>query len=254
MNVQISREIRVERGGVPRGLQMTDREVKALEFLLDQKFGSREQVYRAVWKNQESKSSKYAWARLNLLEQHGLIRSVRVHTRGVLYYVVTPKGVRTLELKKPDSSILPPIRSVNYVEFEHDDRVTECRLALEEQGLSTDWKSERRLLADVLQSFPGNRREQIKYIARGRLADGVFRFKDGHLRAFELELAPKQKSRYRAKVLEYVQKIEEKRLGISGVLFVACSRRILEALKEATQLDPRLFFVMSYAELLKGGA
>ena len=246
---------RKERGRRPRGkrgIRLTEREVAALEFLLDQKFGSTEQVYRAIWKGQASKSSKYAWDRLSLLEHHGFVRSIRVHTRAALYYLVTPQGVRALELQKPHAFMLPPPRNIHYQEFEHDDRVTECRLWLQEKGLALAWKSERRLLAELLQDAQENRRDSLKFIAKGRLPDAVFQFQDGHLRAFELELTPKSKSRYRAKVLEYVQKIEAKQVDYIGVLFLTCSHRIFEALHETTQEYSPLFRVIPYEQLLKG--
>ncbi len=257
MNEVVEREVEVrdrkeEGRRTPRGergLRLTEREVAAIEFLLDQKCASREQVYRAIWKDQVSKSSKYAWDRLNLLERHGLIRSIRVHTRAALYYLVTAKGVRALELLQPDALISPPIRTVHYQEFEHDDRVTECRLLLEEKAFVSAWKSERRLLAELLQEAEGNRRESLKFIAKGRLPDAIFQFQDGTTRAFELELTPKSKARYRAKVVEYIQKIESKQVDFVGVLFVPCSRRIFEALSDVTRDVSTLFKVIPYEQL-----
>ncbi len=126
-------------------LRLTPREIDLLEFVLDQKFASLDALYVRFYQGVSSKSSRYAYHRLQLLKKHGFLRAKRVYTEPGSVYLASPLAHSTVQSLRPDRTISWPTEEIDLRTFEHDRRVTLCRVAREKNREVKDWLSERRL-------------------------------------------------------------------------------------------------------------
>jgi len=228
------------------GFRLTQREVALLEFVLDQKFASIDALYPRFYAVGESDSTRYAAERLQLLRRHGFLEATRVYTSPKLFYLASPLARDVLQAQRPDRRLLDPISSIDFRTFEHDWRVTLCRVAREKSGHARDWVSERRLKAEWAR-YSG-------VLAREYCPDGIYTNRRGEQVAFELELAPKTRERMSRKVTKFLDAMRHGSASgpFQRALFVACSPQVQKQIEGLVAPYPDQFRVMASAELVDG--
>lgn len=210
------------------GFRVTPREIELLEFVLDQKFASREALYLRFYQGKDSKSPRYAVERLQLLSKYGFLRPQRVYTEATTYYLALPLTQHTIQSLRPDRTISEPSEIIDLRTFEHDKRVTMCRVYREKKGEIRDWISERRLKQEWT-AANGYR------LSREYMPDAVFTNRTGGRVAFELELAPKTRERYAKKVSRFLEVMRSGGGPFTRTLFVACSENVYQMLLSVTR-------------------
>ena len=227
----------------PAPVRLTPREIELLEFVLDQKFANQEALYLRFYQGEGSKSSRYAYHRLHLLQQNGFLIPTRVFTEGCYYYLASPLSHAIVQGKQPERTVSPPAESIDFRTFEHDRRVMLARVHREKKGEVTNWLSERRLKQEWT-AANGYR------LAREYMPDAIFTNRAGGHVAFELELAAKTRERVAKKVSRFLEVMKEPSGAFSRTLFVACSEPVYQMLLSVTRPYPKLFKVMRYEEIV----
>lgn len=225
------------------GFRLTPREIELLEFVLDQKFASRDALYVRFYQGETSKSSRYAVERLQLISKHGFLRAQRVYTEFTTYYLALPLTRDLLSQLRPERTISAPSEFIDLRTFEHDKRVTMCRIAREKKGEVTDWLSERRLKQEWT-AANGYR------LAREYMPDAIFTNRLGSRVAFELELAAKTRERLAKKVSRFLEVMKSPDGAFSRTLFVASTETVYQLLLSVTRPYPELFKVQRYEEIV----
>jgi hypothetical protein len=131
-----------------------------------------------------------------------------------------------------------PLTSVDFRTFEHDRRVSFCRIALERQGKSLRWHSDRYLKHKSGYPLLSGRHYSMK---RRLVPDGLFVSSREELVALEVEHTHKRRERYDEKrryyraLIEH-SKIEAKMYGeeicLHRVMFIASTDRVGKDLQE----------------------
>jgi hypothetical protein len=123
----------------------TGRDEKALKWIAEQGVATVDQLWWAVWKNAESKSSKYAEERLRDMAKGGYIKRERVFGSGTTNYIVTQKGRYLIDESYPDrKDFLPPVpKRVNDGQYGHTMALNWCRAYLERDPQVINWMSDR---------------------------------------------------------------------------------------------------------------
>ena len=193
--------------------------------------------------------------RLAVLRQAGFIASQRVYTQAQGLYLLTPRGYEMLRCNRQVMLDKEPVRVVDFRYFEHDRRVTLCRVALERQGKCLKWHSDRYLR--LKRGFPLDSGKFFK-LPDTVIADGVFVSSKNERVAFELEHTPKKRERYEDKRFHYLKLLEGSDSSLSGgvpalqrVLLVASTDRIGKDLQEYFGIHPR-FQILSFESLVGG--
>lgn len=222
-------------------LRLSDRDYEIFRFLLEMKFASLDEIYfrffRKTRDGSESKSSWWARERLALLRKHGFITPVRLYSEPKVYLLPTTNAYRVLRMKSAGGTICKPSHQIDFSQFEHDCNLLWVRLDLEDRGLGSSWRSDR---------FLGESAEDRKVLGSEYRPDGIFVDSSGVEVAFELEIAPKAKERYRSKILRYVElmrRMDEQRRPFRKVLYVAKYEPVFERLVSMTRMYGPLFEV-----------
>lgn len=215
-------------------LIVQERDIQLMDYCLDQKFLTMEQVAKKFFEPKEG--AKYplhtAYRRVLTLQRFGLVKLVA-------YEPGQKKGVQTTKLGEQElenQGMAPlPVCNINYATAEHDRRVTDVRILFEELGIVSSWKSDR-----YLKSQTGSR----------RVPDAIFRLKKEHEVALEVEIAWKGKERYEAIFSHY----RRKPFGDVKLLFYICNTlEQLKKLAKITEYDRWIYFAM-YDQLMRKGA
>jgi len=232
------------------GFRLTERDYDIFGFLLDQKFASIETLYfrffdaRANSSDPMPENLYVARQRLGILKRAGLISSERVYSDPKSLFLLTPLGYHQFKMKRDEDAYAPPVTSVDFRNYEHDQALNYCRVALERQGKSMRWFSERRLRMHGFQ-IPEIRFELPDSI----VPDAIFISSKGNRIAFEIEYTHRKKSRYQWKIDQYETVMGGANPLLHGVLFVGGTDRVYRDLKEV--LPQRSKFVLeSYAHFL----
>lgn len=181
-------------GGVEIGFRLTDRDVAILKFIWEQKFASLEMLYFAFFDRRGSLSEalpKNLWVtrqRVALLRKLGFLESVRVYVEPQALYCLTFDGYQILRNREELIQEVQPLRSIDFRYFEHDRRISMCRVALQRSGKAKEWYPDR--LIRRSKSFP---HEKGFYpLPTSILPDAIFLNQNGDRIALELELTPKK--------------------------------------------------------------
>ena len=138
--------------------RLTERDVKILGFLLDQKFGSLEQLYFGYFDARKNVSDPLppglhvTRQRLSLLRQAGLISTTKVYSEAKSLYLLTSLGYQVFQGKCPLDAFATPMKTVDFRNYEHDTKVNDCRIAIERLGKIMKWLPERRIRARGFES------------------------------------------------------------------------------------------------------
>jgi hypothetical protein len=248
------------------GLRLTGRDLDLLRFLHDQQFASLAMLYYRFFDRRASASDPIptnCWVtrqRLAALKQAGLICSQRVYTEGKALYLLTRAGYEVVRQKRELWVYEEPAPAIDFRYYEHDKRVSMCRVALEREGKAVVWHPERYLRRRRGLRLPDGGWMRF---AVGTIPDGVFVSSKNQRVALELELTPKTRERYRAKLEAYLRMFAGEGVadkgktgaGVELVVFIACTDRIGKDLQEIfyPTVPSDLFIIRSY-ESLVGGA
>ena len=71
--------------------KITEREQEILRFILEMKFASVDQIYEKFFQLEDSKSSRYAYERVQKLVKAGFLVAQKIHTEDKTYYLITLK-------------------------------------------------------------------------------------------------------------------------------------------------------------------
>lgn len=176
-----------------KNIILQDRDYEVLRYILEQKFLSREQVTKWFYKSPFMSQVR--------LRELGLLRYLKkepVALNSKDHFLITGLGLMALAERGVNG--IRPAKSIDIRFYFHDRTVTDIRLLFEDIGLAKDWKSERVLKAEI-GSFLSARQ------AGKKIPDGMFLSPAGKRIAFELELVPKENSRYR-KILAGYQNVD----------------------------------------------
>lgn len=185
---------------------LTERDFEIVNFILNMKFATAQNIHQRFFKYKKdgsvSNSEWYARERLRELVLEGYIQTVRYRFENKSYYIGTKNGYDLIKYMKSSWEPAKPIERIDVRTFDHDQRVMESRILLEEQEKVTQWQSDRQLKAEYFNMYgPVNGRDCTP--------DGVYVSLSGKVVAFEYEIAQKSKKRYEEKFRHYVSCIRQ---------------------------------------------
>jgi hypothetical protein len=184
----------------PPNLKISSRDLQVLEFILDMKFASREELFERFYsrtrENEPAKSNLYALERLALLERHGFLKGVQSFSETTKYFIATEKAYITLNQKLEMDKLPKPVGSIDQRIFLHDKLVLKARVEFERAFPEGKWFSDRRLRSGMAAMFG---------LPSAMIPDAIYEFPTGERVAFELENAPKGKSAYQEKIEFFVK-------------------------------------------------
>jgi hypothetical protein len=227
--------------------RMTSRDMDILEFILEMKFSTIEDIHSKFFKftrtGQQSICLRWARERVAHLVKADFLKPVKDVCYRTLY-IVTQKGYFFLRNSRMDRIYSRPLLSVDGRTYNHDQKVIQIRTQLEENGLVTSWTSERQL-AEI--------EEFKKYLPTEFRPDAIYEAKDGHKVAFELEIARKSKERYQQKIKRYIQLITDHtdRPIFSKVHFVCEKQTVLDLIQDQAALFQTYFQFDLLSSVLK---
>lgn len=231
-----------------KGFRFTDRELDILEFVLEMKFSTLEDIHSKFFKVTKwgSTSNSVIWARQRISK---LVKSdylqILTDVCAKHLYVLTQKGFLFLKNSRLSKSYCRPLFEVDGRFFDHDQRVAQLRIALENSGVVKEWISERQL-----SEFD----EVKKYLSAEFRPDAIYMTPEGKKVAFELEIARKSKERYQTKIKRYIQVMSEPQVASSlfdSVHYVCEKEKILDLIKSEVALYQPLFKFSLESEFIK---
>lgn len=193
---------------------ITDRDLECLAWVISQGVMTGDQIYRAIYEGSNTKSSRYAYKRIQFLESSGYLESIRAPHKRDRFLKGTRAALRLLSVKNyPDlpGSLCTPTIS----EFPHAEVLTDIRIAILKSGRHSNglwWRGEGVLLQDS--TFPKER-------FRDLLPDALWTTKGGQRIAIEFERARKGITRVRKKVEALDQELRREDRVFDMVLWVA---------------------------------
>lgn len=189
-----------ERKVTSKNVNLTSRDLEIIEFIIDMKFASVEDVFQKFFKvtlkEESALSDLWAKKRLLQLEQGHFLRAKKIPMEKHLYYMATFKGYYTLTSVHPEKAFTKPVGGFDFRTFGHDKLVLKCRMDFEEHLKIQSWISDRKLKSSV---------ELSGGLTSRQVPDAIYTTVSGERIAFELEISRKAKSRYSEKIRKYVQ-------------------------------------------------
>jgi hypothetical protein len=231
--------------------ELKKRDYEILEFVLEMKFASLEDIYNKFFKKrlngEESKSDWWARDRVYKLKKLGLLRSVKFFSESRAFYMATYDAYHLLSELYPLNFYCKPTRDIDVRTFYHDWLVTKCRIEMEENDVAKSWVSEK-----VLKT-----KESINFgIAKKYMPDGCYVNSAGENVAFELELTLKSISRYRNKVKLYTSLINRTKHNDSfrfeKCLFVCRRKTVADHLRRQILPYGNLFSIQMLSDFEAG--
>lgn len=229
-----------------RAIELTDRDLEIIEYILDMKFVSIQNVYERFFKTtisgSPSVSNEWAVRRLQQLAKAKYINGVHSFSEREKFYLGTLEGYRVVAREKPSKTVLRPSLRINHHTFDHDRYVLKARIALENKKAATCWLSDKRLRANS---------ELSGGLVMNNVPDGIFENECGEKVALEIELSGKSTVDYRRKISKYVYIIRSESSGekvFSRVWYVCAKPWIYELIKKETKIYGNLFEVYSFEE------
>lgn len=231
--------------------RVTPRDLDILEFILEMKFSTIEDIHSKFFKltkaGEQSSCLRWARERIANLVKSNFLATVKDVCHKTLY-IVTSKGYLYLRNSRPLRTYPRALQSVDGRFFDHDQRVAQSRIALENSGMVAEWISERQL-SEI--------DEVKKYLGADFRPDAIYTTTEGKKVAFELEIARKSKERYQTKIKRYIQVMNEPKLAASlfeSVHFVCEKEKILNLIKSEVALYQPLFRFSLESEILQKGS
>lgn len=228
-------------------LKTTSRDLDIIYFILEMKFSNIQLIHQKFFSTTrfglKSCSFDYTRQRLSELVKYGLIEKVDTFLKTGLYQT-TQKGYFLLCNSNLQRPIPKPSFGVDFRTLDHDLKVSNIRVELEQCDRATNWISERSLCED----------EMYRSLFTNEFRpDAIYTGHDGSKVAFELELSRKSKDRYKQKLNRYIQVMtnpaEDCRI-FEKIHYVFKDLKLLEYVKSETQLYQPLFNFSLESEFL----
>jgi hypothetical protein len=216
-----------------RFVVLQSRDVELFQFVSEQKFATREQIQRRFFpgrKREAQRRDAVCMRRLGELCKFGFLE--RRHVVTDLAQLFQAGRAALVQIANRSGAALPYLGGIDLKGYEHDLRVTDTRIRLEELG-AHDWRSERQL-------------HQAGY--RGRIPDALFELGENRC-ALELELSLKRLDRYPAIFRGYAQT----RDPVGAVFYLCGSRAIRDTLTRIAG-DARRFYFGLWSEFAEAPA
>ena len=244
------KELKAGREKKLKYFRLTDRDLDIFGFILEQKFSSLEQIYFSFFDVRKStteelpKGLHVTRQRLQILKRHGFLKTEKVYSEAKSLYLVTSLAVQVLRSKKPHLADLKVINQIDFRNYEHDTKVSDCRVAIERTGKIIRWLPERKLRAQGFESdFSWDE------LPSELVPDGIFITSKGERVAFEIETTPRKKSRYEEKLLGFRSVMLGSKPLIHRVIWVGYTDRVYGDLKEVVG-DADGILIESYSHFL----
>lgn len=222
-----------------RKIILSDRDFEVLEFVLEMKFASLDEVCEKFFKGSPADQNVvgywYAKKRLAQLEQAGFLKSTKQHSESRRLYFVKLKAYQVLKNLYPEKNLPRPTESIDGRTVAHDYLLLRLRLELEKRHQAFSWISDRSLKMQT---------GILSQLSETYSPDGIYKPIDGPSVAFELEISLKAKSRYQDKIKRYVQWIREHRndpTAFKKVHYVTTNESVKKHLDNFTAMYPDLF-------------
>lgn len=233
-----------------KAFRFTDRDKKALKWIAEQGTATVEQVWCAVWKDAESKSSKYSDERLRAMAKGGYIKRERVFGSGTTNYLITQKGRYLVEETFPDrKEFFPPVpRRIDSGQYGHTMALNWCRIYLEKDPNVANWMSDRAVQSWLKRrEYKGSLGDWMRDIDKVS-PDACFEYR-GERWLFEYEATQKNKTKYEEKAETLPWWGDE---TIQGVIFVAATGNLKAILEKHFESKYRAFVIFTLDELKQG--
>lgn len=229
-----------------RALVLTERDLNIIEYVLDMKFATVQDVFEKFFKitlsNEEAKSDEWAVRRIQQLTSNGYLNGIHSFSERKKYYLGTWKGYYAVEKVKPELNVSKPSKAIDHHTFNHDKKVIEARIILENQKAATSWISDRKLRTN---------KDLAGGLLLSNVPDGLFKTPEGKRVALEIEATQKTKSDYANKIKKYVAMMRSKDLKVKvfdQVLYVVAKESVRNILLTETKIYGELFQVVSFDE------
>lgn len=227
--------------------RMTSRDMDILEFILEMKFATIEDIHSKFFKftkvGEQSSCLRWARERVANLVKSDFLKVVKDVCHRTLY-IITSKGYFYLRNSRQERHYSKPLLTVDGRTYDHDQKVIQIRTLLEESEIVSSWISERQL--SELEEFR-------QYLPTEFRPDAIYITKDGKKIAFELEIARKSKDRYQQKIKRYIHLITEhgEHPIFSQVHFICEKPSVLEIIQDQAALFQSFFKFNLLSEILK---
>jgi hypothetical protein len=223
-------------------VEIVERDLKVLDFILDMKFATAQEVYEKFFARSPDlprvgHPTKWTKRRLMQLTRSGFLKSTVGIGVQELVYFATFKAYYLLNSFSPSLVCPKPTGGLDLRTFVHDRELLLLRMEHERRYGDVDWISDRRLK----QGFG-----EMLGIFGSDVPDAVLRLPNAGPVALELEIATKSRVRYREKISRYVRLIRESRAkpdGIRKVIYVCHRKPVFEILCDETRIYGGLFEV-----------
>jgi hypothetical protein len=191
---------------------VTERDLRALRWVCEQGVMTVDQLWRAVWWNDQTRGPRYAYERVLFLERAKFLEKVKTPYSLKSYFRARKRAYNLLSTRGEGVTLIPtPKTPIN--ETLHVDGLTEMRLAVLRSGKLGNWIPDRVLRIDP--NFPRERFEIT-------VPDAIWTTQETKRRiAVEYERTRKGRSRVRAKVDAYAHELARPDRRIDLVLWVA---------------------------------
>ncbi len=199
-------EIENPKSKLRRRVELTFRDHQILEYILDMKFSSPEEIYFKFSKTPELNvtSESFGWAkrRLRYLNQAGFLISHSTLSNNGIHYTVSFKAYYALMNSYPEKVFSKPIPGFDHRTFFHDKFVSQIRLKYQSEGKCSSWISERQLKSGLAMKLG---------LTNVYIPDGIYVSPTGTRVALELEIVQKSQKRYQDKIRKYVSLMRERK-------------------------------------------
>lgn len=197
---------------------VTLRDGFACRFVCEQGAATVDQLWRAVWWSDASRSARYAYERVLFLERSGFLEPMRTPFSLKTYFKAT-RQAQELAGTSAQGSGLIPLAAPSITEIPHVDGLTELRLSILQAGKASDWRTDRVLVIDP--SFPKER-------FYGHIPDAIWTTVSGKRVAVEYERTRKGAVRVRQKVEAFARETARADRAFDLVLWIATAATLSE--------------------------
>lgn len=189
MNIEIENETSSNKKS--ERVHPTERDKKAVLFVVVQGFATVEQLWRVGWS--EQRTASYAYERLALLERVGYLKSIRLEFSPLKIYRPTAPG-RCLVSGMSKGPI--PMVDVPSSMAVHQLELNQIRLALEDKGV-LGWRSAESLIIDP----------SFKKLGGRHVPDGFYISSAGIKTAIEHDRTMRKKERIKERLSDYLAEL-----------------------------------------------
>ena len=221
-------------GLIVRSMDLQKRDLEILQFLNEMGPATSQLVaaklFDAITISKINTRLRVARRRLHLLHQSGFIKKEFCELRNP-FYLTTQKGVQALCSHLNHCIHLSHLKNVPE-DMVHSLQVIWSRIALENMGLATAWRSERRIgLEDKKDQL-----RQLNKIQKIYIPDGVYVRSDGAKILFEYEHTQKSQTRIKERSLILTNLVVSMKPHYQGVHIVCANESILARYKSEIRI------------------